>query len=299
MRGAVASLLMLALVVPLAALPEPTPEQWRANRRRFEQLRKQPEELARLRAEAEAFFHLDPERQQHIVRLAKALANEPVATQTRLMEVLDRYVDWYHNQIDDAARQRLHDARDPQQRLEIIRKLREDQWIADQPKALRDRLAQLPAAERAAWIAKEKAAERQRRIEWIVARNFWMELEGDAKGRRSLPTRLTDLPPPVQTYVKDYLLRMFLTPEEADQLAKTDGQWPQFPMKLVELADKHPAALPGPVGPKSISDLPPRVVNELRLKLPNPKKFEKLAPAAQPALLAKVYGIKEGKWPEF
>ena len=31
-----------------------------------------------------------------------------------------------------------------------------------------------------------------------------------------------------------------------DQLAKLEGQWPQYPMKLVELADKHPAALPGP-----------------------------------------------------
>ena len=57
MKRWIVCFLMFALVAPLAAVPEPTPDELLANRRRFEQLRKlHPEVVHKLRDDAEAFF---------------------------------------------------------------------------------------------------------------------------------------------------------------------------------------------------------------------------------------------------
>jgi hypothetical protein len=68
-------------------------------------------------------------------------------------------------------------------------------------------------------------------------------------------------------------------------------------MKLVELADKHPAALPGPIGPKNISELPAKLYSVLLSKAP--KKITKEPAALQPAALARSLKITATKWPEF
>ena len=44
-----------------------------------------------------------------------------------------------------------------------------------------------------------------------------------------------------------------LSPQEKERLAQAEGKWPEFPRTLVELADKHPPALPGVLGHKSIA----------------------------------------------
>ena len=287
---------MLVFVAPLAAIPEPTAEELLANRRRFEQLRKHPEVLAKLRDEAEDFFKLPKERRRQIVQIHKDLNQESAATQARLHNVLDRYVEWLDllSKADKDSRKKLDEAKDKNERLALIKDLREQQWIKDQPKAVRDKIARLEGGERKNFIAKEKHDERQRKLEWTIASRFWSELEG----RRPLPTKMAELSPGVKYYVENYLQKMFLTPEEKDQLAKLEGQWPQYPMKLVALADKHPAALPGANGPKSMAELPQRIITTLASKLPNPKKVKE-AIDRQPALLAKPLKVSEGEWPRF
>jgi len=265
-----------------------------SNRRRFAQLRKHPEVVAKLREDSDAFYALTPERRKAVVQIHKELHQESSATQARLLNVLDRYVDWLHG-LDDATRKQIADAPDKNARLALIKDLREKEWIKDQPKAIQDKLAELQGDARKAFIAKEKNEERQRKIEWQIAGRFWKELESG----RPLPAKLGELSSGVQGYVQNYLQKMFLSAEEKDQLAKLEGQWPQYPMKLVELADKHPAALPGPTGPKTMAEVPARIVNELAKKLPNPKKITKEAPEKQAAALAKLLKIPENEWPRF
>jgi hypothetical protein len=48
----------------------------------------------------------------------------------------------------------------------------------------------------------------------------------------------------------------FLSTEEKEQLAKAEGHWPDFPLALVEIAGKHPSALPPPRLPRHLADLP-------------------------------------------
>jgi len=290
--------LMFALTAPLAAVPEPTADELRANRLRLEQLRKHPEVMVKLRADAEAFFALSKERKHQIVQIHKELHEESTATQIRLGGVLDRYVDWL-DALDKNARKQLADAKDKDARLAIIKEIREQQWIKDQPRAIQIRIAALQGDERNSFIAKEKIEERQRRLEWLMAARFWKALDGDGRFRNPPPRKLTDLPPSVQSYFQGYLQRMFLTPAELEQLKSLEGQWPQFPMKLVELADKHPPALPGATGPKSLAELPARILREFIAKLPNPKKVSKEVVDRQPALLAKILKLPGSDWPKF
>lgn len=289
----------LGVIAPLAAVPEPTAEQVQANRRRLELLRKQqPELLEKLRADAKEFFLLPKERRKRIVEIHQELQKQTPAARARLTQVLARYVDWLED-LDKATQKKVEETADKNKRLELLRDLREHEWIKDQPKTTRDKLAELQGDARKAFIAKEKADERQRRFDWLIAKNFWNELEGEAKGGRRLPTRFSELQFPVQAYVSNYLLKMFLSQEEKEQLTKLEGQWPQYPMKLVELADKHPPALPGPLGPKSFADLPLRVYNTKEFLGFVPGKFLKKDPPQLPAVLAKALKIKEGAWPDF
>jgi hypothetical protein len=278
-------MLMVVFVAaaPMAVLQEPSADEVQANRRRFEQLRKQPEQVAKLRDEAAAYFALSDERRRQLLQLHQSLHQETSATQARLHNVLERYMDWLGD-LDEPTRKKIAAAPDKRKRLELIRELREQQWIKDQPKAIRDKIDKAQGDARKALIAKEKEGERQRRLEWVIASRFWNELES----RRPLPAKFGDLPQAVQNYINSYL-KLFLSPEENEQLKKAEGQWPQYPMKLVELASKHPAALPGALGPKSRAELPMDVFNRLKL----PKKDGVVPPPKKDGRLI------EGKWPEF
>src|SRR5438876_2496509 len=185
---------VFVLVAPLAAVPEPPAEEVQSNRRRFAQLRKHPEVVAKLRDDADAFFALTPERRKAIVQIHKELHQETSATQARLLNVLDRYVEWLGS-LDEATRQQIADAPDKNARLALIKNLREQEWINEQPKAIRDKVAQLKGDARKAFIAKEKIEERQRRVEWQIAGRFWKELESG----RPLPAKFAELPNPVQS----------------------------------------------------------------------------------------------------
>jgi hypothetical protein len=282
-------LIAMALATSSFVRAQPAGDELQVSRQRFEQLRKRPEQLERLRAEAKAFLDLPEERRQQITEVHEQLNREAPATQARLQVVLDRYADWLGS-LDKATREKIEQAPDKQKRLALIREIREQQWLKEQPKALRDQIAALQGEERKELIAKEKKEERRRRVEWIIASRFWSELEGEAKGRKVLPTKFAELPLPVRDYVRDYLLKMFLNQEEKDQLAGVEGQWPQYPMKLVELASKHPAALPGNAGPKSIKELPNEVLLKLRL-------LKKDAPIPVPKKEARL--LEAGNWPAF
>jgi hypothetical protein len=99
----------------------------------------------------------------------------------------------------------------------------------------------------------------------------------------------------VQNYVSDYLLP-WLTKEEKDRLDSAQGKWPLYPQTLVELADKHPPALPGADGPRKPAQLPVEIQ----------RKFLKISPTDKsPVVKTKKGGIykglaqAEGQWPAF
>ena len=269
--------LLCLLAAPLLAIAEPTPEELEQNRRKLEEWRKVPEQMQRLRKEAKAFFDLPEEQRKRILSIERGLYNEIPAEQARLQNVMDRYADWL-DKLDDKDRARVKEAPDAKTRLALIRELRDQEWMRYQPKAHRDQVAELKGEARVELIKKLRQEERKRRFEWQIASRFWKELENKV----ALPTRLTDFGNDVNIYVSEYL-RPMLSKEEKDRLDKAQGQWPLFPLTLVELADKHPPALPGAHGPKTFAELPAEVQKRVKLKgLP----FKKLR-------------AFEGQWPAF
>lgn len=255
---------------------EPSAEELEARRRKLAEWRKHPEQMQKLRRDFLAFQGLSEKRQEQILKFDRELRAENPATQTKLVGVLERYVDWLEK-LSEAERQHIKEASDNASRLQIIKEMRDKEWVRYQPRAVRDKYAALTGKEKDAFISKLRQEERQRKLEWLIAGRFWSELET----RKPLPARLSDLNVKTVEYVNEYL-RPVLSKEEEEQLEKAQGHWPLFPMTLVELADKHPPALPGANGPRTVAQLP----TEVKLRL-GKKKDVKLK-------------IKEeGRWPAF
>lgn len=274
--------LHLALFLPIAAFllaaqPELSPDEIQANRLKWEELRTNaPERFARLYQEGLDFLQLPPERREQILQIDRELHQESSEQQARLHHILERYADWLQR-LPEADRQRIAQAPDKESRLAIVRELREQDWLKFQPRAIRDQVMEKEGKERQELIARLKEAQRQRQTDWQIAARFWNDLENN----HPLPCRLADfnLIPKykdhdIPTYVRDYLMPM-LTKEERQRLESAEGRWPDYPRTLVELADRHPPALPGPVGPKSFKELPEEILRKInpKLKITIPKNF--------------------------
>ncbi len=268
----------LALALPLAAQTDLAPDELAQNRKLLQKYRQHPDQMARLRRDLQIF--LTHEHREQITKLDRGLRAESPTTQARLLHVMDRYVDWLDN-LDPAERQRVQAAPDKTKRLEIIRTLREGEWLRRQPRAVRDEIAKLDGDKRTARLRQLRDDERRRRQEWQIATRFWEDL---VIRKTPQPAHLAAFPEDVQRYVQEWL-RPLLTDEEKDRLQKAEGQWPLFPITLVELADRYPPALPGPRGPKSFKELPTDVRSRFKFisedKLPKPLR------------------LKQGQWPDF
>lgn len=164
----------------------------------------------------------------------------------------------------------------PAERQERMRKL--DQDLHKENKETRDRL--LAAADRyVTWLdrlALSDPNDQQRITEALNARQR-LRVVKEVREQR--------LPLALREYVRDSL-RPVLSAEERKWLDSAEGRWPEYPRRVITLADKHPVALPGPTtGPKNYKLLPEDVKKALPAKELG-KHRQKLSDAV-------------GKWPEY
>lgn len=107
-----------------------------------------------------------PEPQRRPSRsLDRAFAPLDAKTQKRLEKAADRYADW-RERLPDAQRQQIEETKDTKERLQLIRDIRERQWIERLPRKVREDLEKLPAEARAAQIVQLHNQERQQRKLW-------------------------------------------------------------------------------------------------------------------------------------
>jgi hypothetical protein len=278
LRRIVIGVAALLLLAPLPGDADSSYDELEHNRHLLEKWRKDPEHYERLRRDLLAFLALPEDHQTRLRQLDRDLHEEDSATSVRLLRVLERYAEWLQR-LPDAERRRIHDEADPQKRLQLIREIRERQWIHRLPKAVQEDLQKLSADQQRTRIAELKKEERKRREEWQVAIRTWNELTQN----RPPITHLDDLTPPVKTFVHESLFPL-LTPEEKNRLLQAQGKHPLFLRTLVEVADNHPITLPGSPGPATFEQLPP----EVQTRLTNAKGWP--PPAIKQA---------EGKWPEY
>jgi hypothetical protein len=265
-------------------------------RRKLEAYQKRPELLQRLRDNYQAFQSLTEERKNAVIKLDTDLHTQNTKRQERYATVLARYADWLDRlkKRDPQAYQKIKNAPDGAARLALIKAERDREWLLTQPKAHREKWDALPLDERDKYIISLREEERTKHLHWQISARFWRELEA----KQPMPCRLSDfgtkLKDPkvkdkdgklrekevnkVQNYVQFYLMP-FLTDAEKKKLDSAEGNWPDYPMALVEIASKHPSALPPPRKedlPTEFSKLPTPIQEKLLEKKVAPKMRKEL-----------------------
>jgi hypothetical protein len=284
---------------------------------RVDEVRKDLQRYAQLVREAKQFFALPPERQEALRKLDDDLGNLPSLERARLMRVMTWYANWL-DKLSPADRDVILSAPDKTARLAKIKEQLERDWIARQPRATQQYLARLPRSKpapaaaaahllgmmatrnqhpldaasallvdktdiRAETIRRLKRHESAQARDWLIASRFWQDLaEPDPKKRQPMPTRASEFSADVDNYVKDYL-RPVLSKEELERLDKAEGHWPQYALTLVEVADRHPLALPQKHGPESFATLPKEVRDRVQAHYAKePKETKKGIPKKAP-----------------
>jgi len=281
---------LLWTAIPAFAQTGSTADEREDNRRKLERLKDQPEELARIRKKALFFLSLPEDQRARLVELDQKLQKEPISSRKRLERAMQRYTAWLES-LDPVQRKLITDAKDTKTRLEIIKKIRADEWLKTQPSAVQQELAKLDDAKRVEKIRALRDQQRKQKNHWIISARFWDDL---SKGR-SMPARLADFDGEVNSFFNEYLGPR-LGPTEKDKLKAAEGHWPQYPMTLVALADRHPPALPDPRWPEKFEDLP-RDVKKRILKPKGggvPQKFLLLARREGTAKAASMWTIRKG-----
>ncbi len=220
---------LVALVGALAGADAPSDREDAL--RRLEELRGQPEAYEQMRKDLVAFYELPPQRREELRRLHQAVQDKDQSTRQELLEGLERYADW-RERLSEEERHQIVSASSKAERLSVIRRLREEQWIRTLPKRQRDELANLPSEERARKVA-------QLRQE---------EIEKSYKPQWHGPTRFDDYPEDVKRFFIRHV-RNKLTDTEKKQLKDAEGDGPALAHLLPELAEHHPYLPIAPHGP--------------------------------------------------
>jgi hypothetical protein len=264
-----------------------TAEEVDQNRRKLDKWRNDTKLYARLQQDARAFLALPAPQREQLLKLDHDLHAEDPATQKRLLGVLERYADWLER-LPESQRQKIKEAPNRAERLRLVKDLREREWLDRLPWALRTKIEQAQGDARQALLEKVRADERQRRRDWQIALRHWDEL---MLAKKPLPMRPGEFGGEVDRFVKEYLWPLLSEGERKRLKEAENSKWPDYPRTLVELADKHPQALPGPFGPTRWEELPEEVQRKLTAKVAAKPK-----PAAR---LKKDLEAVTGRWPQF
>lgn len=249
-------LTLLVLAAPVIADGEGTSDELDRNRRLLALWRADPDHYARLKRDWKAFQALPLARQERLRKLDRDLSEVDSRTQRHLWSVLERYAAWF-DRLPEADRQRIEGTSDRNERLRVIQDVRERQMLERVPRKLREEWAKLPEDQRRTELARFRQETKRRRTEWRLALRPPANPAGMAQ-----PAHLADFPADVQAYVRD-ALKPQLSAAEKDRLHEAEGKWPQLAQVILELSEKHPLQLPGPVGPTRYVELPADVQRAL------------------------------------
>ena len=201
---------------------------------------------------------------------------------------MESYAIWL-DRLTEAERRSVFRAATPNLRAEVIREIREGQWKAQLPEAMRRQLDAADPARHVDLIQKWKDEESERRRAWLLARRNWDSIKqnrvpwpfADKDGKR-------DVAEFVHTVLKiDGPVNGRLTPADAERLreaqdsAEKSGAWLWYGSLVRDLAAKYPT-LPEPAAGKpvlTLGDFP----SNFGKKSGDKKNLRKM----------------EGKWPEF
>jgi hypothetical protein len=245
-RAALSLVVLLAAAgAPLCALAEFGTDPQASNERRLEKIRQDPKEYARLCEEVQRFLALPPERQDALRLLDRGLHDEPKETASRLNRALDRYSWWYEHLSQD-DRRRIEQAADSVARLQVIRQIRQAQWVERLPRAIREQLARLQGEARDKRINDLRIEERKRRQQWQTRFQQWQQgaqQQWQRSFRRWYQSRTASGPQPPADALERVLLRLALRElgaEDRARLRLSAGDATSWDRLQQEFIKRHP-----------------------------------------------------------
>lgn len=241
-----------------------------------------------------AFRALPPEQQTRVRELDRQLSEKEPGERGRLFRSLEGYAAWL-DRLPDGERKGVLAAATPGLRLGVVQGIRERQWVAALPEAVRNHA---DPAKRADLIRRWKEDEADRRRAWHVARKNW---EAFQKNDPPWPFNSPAMKKEVLEFVRaayrtdaraDERPRCRLTPGELTRLknaqaeAEQGGGWAWYDYgRLVHEFGRRYETLPEPAAGKlvlELDDLWPKAREHFQVN-----KVQKRATAVA------------GKWPEF
>jgi hypothetical protein len=240
-----------------------------------------PDDPAYLRRQYAWFQAQDLARQQQLRKLHAEFQQLPPDEQSRLTRTLQTYNAWLAR-LPEPDRQRILSAPSTAERAELVRRLREQEWVDAQPKPYRDEYAGLPDAARREKAQEWRTEEADRREEWALAQKQWAD---HPLGKT--PAAFVNDRPAIEAFVA-HLRENLSEPErksldEARTALDEFGAWFGYGFLIVRLADHHPVYPWTKVGPREWQELP----EEWKRQFPRPLDVPKEVRRTQ------------GRWPEF
>jgi hypothetical protein len=232
-----------------------------------------------------AFRSLPQARRAEIVKLDQQLyALEPYA-RDRSFRALEAYAVWLER-LPEAERRGVLSAETPNLRLDVIRKIRDQQWRDSLPASVRSDPASIQD-----W--REKEAHRRDRLAFVR-----QHAEAFAANKSPWPFDTEAGRKDVVEFARgafkiDDPKRCRLAPDELAEyrrtldIAQRDGAWAWYGLLVYEMSKVHPP-LPESDNPKLMITEPAELPSEVTLRLAGKKS---VLPARLRAL--------SGKWPEF
>jgi len=243
-------------------------------------------------AMAKAFHTLPPTRQAEITKLDQDLFAKDPKQRDHLLRALEVYAVWLER-LPEGERRGVLAAATPGLRLDVIHKIRAQQWRDALPHSVRSRPELVSqwqedeAAHRSRW-----AFIRRHAAEFAAHKSPWpFDTEAGRKEVVEFTRHAFKIPPEKSDSKSDDVRKCRLSPDELAEykrtlaLAEREGTWAWFGLVVYELAKTHPY-LPEPADPKLFITEPNELPEQYAVLL---KK--KGAWHIRPALY--------GRWPEF
>src|SRR5262245_5940115 len=168
-------------------------------------------------------------KQEHLVKFADEWHNLDPETRGRLAKVLIRYADWLARLPED-QRKAVLEAPNARKKLELIKKLREKQWLQRLPKADRDKVDNTKTdAERQKAVSDLRARERRREENWQLSLIRSEDQQAFVQQ--------------MNKFQEDVLAKLRFDERQRLKTARAEG-WPMYPKILLELAQKHNVPVP-------------------------------------------------------
>lgn len=242
------------------------------------------------------FQSLDAETQQRYRRLHADFQALPPEDSERMTRVLQRYQAWMARRTPE-ERKAIADAPSSAARLQVVKDLRDAEWVATLPAPYRADYAQLDQEGRRAKVREWRREESDRRDEWEVARQNWSDFLPGV-----LPKVLqNDGLVMVDKFVEN--LRPALNEDERRRLdtarstAYEQGVYVWYAMAVATLAEAHPL-VPGKVGPTNYAQLP-QPVQDLLVKQDRLFRRNKNGVIVATGKEGKEVERALGRWPDF